>query len=189
MTTEPKPKAERKMQKLSWQEWDGAVRMVAANVINHPHRNKSFPKQVIGISRGGAVLASQLSHLLDIPYAHTIHAQAYAKDTTGFFQVGAEIRQNKVTFFSAPQLSPQEVMTSLFCDDIVDSGLTIEDISSKYGDARFVCAVGRVEGINKAGKKLYINPPITIWDERWIEFPWESTTPTNNKPLSEISND
>lgn len=155
------------VRKLSWNHWDMLMRGLYS-ALNHacPHTGRSrWPQQIIGIARGGVIAASQLSHLLGVPYAGTIHTHT----------IKGELGDKKV--IDARQMSDQEVINTLFVDDIVDTGYTIEMLLKVYPQAKFVAPTGKVKGCNLVGKSLYVMPTLIVDDEVWLEFPWESTHP------------
>ena len=155
------------VKRLSWNHWDMLVRgLYAAINTRRPYSGRSqWPQQIIGIARGGVIAASQLSHLLDVPYAGTIHTHT----------IKGELGNKKVV--DARYMSDQEVVNTLFVDDIVDTGYTIELLSKAYPQAQFVSPTGKVKGCNAVNKFLYVLPTLIVDDDIWLEFPWESTMP------------
>ena len=157
------------IKKLGWMHWDMLVRgLYSALNQARPYSGKSkWPLQIVGIARGGVIAASQLSHLLDVPYVGTIH--------THNISIADGMGTKKV--IDARQMTDMEVINTLFVDDIVDTGYTIEMLTKVYPQAKFVSPTGKVKGCSAVNKFLYVLPTLIVDDEVWLEFPWESTMP------------
>jgi hypoxanthine phosphoribosyltransferase len=62
----------------------------------------------------------------------------------------------------------EDLSTTLFVDDMCDSGKTITDIQELYPDARFAVLCTRRKDIIE-----YSPIELDEADESWIDFPWE----------------
>ena len=152
---------------MPWEAWDLSVLHLAKNIV--AVADQWQPKRLIGITRGGVIAAVQLSHLLDIPYTHTIHASVYDKRT----ELGID---PKLVLNSPPSFTKEEQRTSLFIDDMLDDGFTIRSLSGIYPWARFAVPVARLAGYEKIDQRLmWAHPGTLVKHSLWITFPWEKS--------------
>jgi uncharacterized protein len=107
--------------------------------------------KVVGITRGGLIPGVIMSHLLNVPF------EAVTWQTRdGLIQDVEAIVDNNFS-------------TTLFVDDICDSGITMEDVARLAPDAKRAVMLNkrRDMGIDIVGTELYNV-------EEWVVHPWES---------------
>ena len=106
--------------------------------------------KVVGIARGGLIPGVIMSHLLNVPF------EAVTWQTRdGLIQdVEAIVDNNSIT--------------TLFVDDICDSGITMEDVARLAPDAKRAVMLNKKRdmGIDIVGTELYNV-------EEWVVHPWE----------------
>ena len=144
---------------LSWQEYGEAARE-----LSHRLRESGFrPDIVLGIARGGLVLASSL---------------AYALECKNLFSINVEFYTGEGTTLATPVVLPPYLDTSdlddarvLVVDDVADTGKTLQLVMD-------FCQ-GHVAEARSA--VLYQKPTTVleadvVWREtdRWIDFPWST---------------
>tara|TARA_R110002020_G_scaffold131033_2_gene293015 strand:- start:94 stop:504 length:411 start_codon:yes stop_codon:yes gene_type:complete len=134
--------------KIKWKDFDEA-----AHEIQYHYRDKGITR-LVGIQRGGLPLAVKLSNLMDIPM-EVLNYQTRDGDT----DIGS--MDDQVLAFG-------DLSTTLFVDDICDSGRTIKDIKCLYPAARFIVLCSR-------RMDLIEYSPIMIpeGDDSWVDFCWE----------------
>lgn len=131
-------------QRLDWNQADDLIKDIAS------HYKYDKITRIIGISRGGLIPAVRLSHLLNIPM-ETLNWQTRDGEKKQYFKL-----LNIAKY--------EDISTTLFVDDICDSGATLEEISKFVPDAVFATLVTK--------NQLPEFSPKMIGDE-WIIFPWE----------------
>ena len=144
---------------LTWQEYGEAAAQLGKQV-----RASGFaPDVVLGIARGGLVLAASL---------------AYALECKNLFTMNVEFYTGVGTTLDAPVMLPPlldtadlQGMSVLVVDDVADSGKTLELVMD-------FCH-GHVAEARSA--VLYEKPATVVgadyvWrrTDRWIDFPWSS---------------
>ena len=137
---------------------------VAARELNRSIRGSGFaPDVVLGIARGGLVLASSL---------------AYGLDCKNLFSINVEFYTGEGTTLSEPVLLPPFLDSGdlddarvLVVDDVADTGKTLELVMQ-------FCH-GHVAQARSA--VLYAKPTSVLeadhaWQrtDRWIDFPWST---------------
>ena len=105
--------------------------------------------QIVGLSRGGLPLAVALSNWLSIPMVPIV------------WQTRDGSTQDVETLSNL-----EGVETTLFVDDICDSGLTIEQIRAVYPDSIWCTLVNKKPGFVDYS-------PLEVEGEEWVTFPWE----------------
>lgn len=131
---------------ISWQEFDNM-----ANKIVNFYKNKGIT-QIVGLSRGGLPLGVTLSNRMGIPFTPIVW----------------QTRDGKVQDLRAVlnlQKSGQ-IDTTLFVDDICDSGLTIKQITQLCPDSRWATLINKKPGFVEYSA-------MNVLDDSWIIFPWE----------------
>jgi hypoxanthine phosphoribosyltransferase len=144
---------------LSWQRYGDAARELAGQV-----RGSGFaPDIVLGIARGGLVLASSL---------------AYALACKNLFSINVEFYTGEGTTLSAPVMLPPFLDSTelddarvLVVDDVADTGRTLE----------LVMDFCRGHVAESRSAVLYQKPSTVVradfvWHDTdlWIDFPWSS---------------
>ena len=147
---------------MTWDELGHGVRDLAAAV-----RADGFvPELVLGIARGGLLVAGALGYALDIKNTFTMNVEFYT---------GIDERLDMPMILPpVPELVDLEEARVLIADDVADTGLTLRLVkdfcAGKVGEVR--CAV------------LYEKPRSVVsceyvWrrTDRWIDFPWSADEP------------
>ena len=134
--------------RMSWGDFNEAVEEIAEE-----YRGQLITK-IVGISRGGLPLAVKLSNLLDIPMTVL---EWQTRD-------GSVQDRNKLA-----ELVGGDLSTTLFVDDICDSGETIKQIQElSGGNTRWSTLINKKENI------VEFSPNNFIGGDEWIVFPWET---------------
>lgn len=153
-TTEFEEK-ETKRLKLSWNTIHDSIEALAYMVS--PYN----PNLIIGVSRGGLIPATLLSHKLNVPMA-VITASAY-EGTRRTLQKPIVIDGWK------PEYDSCDVVV---VDDIIDSGDTFRSILSITGSLakfRFATIVNKQCTQFPAFTRFFAQVPKDVW----VQFPWE----------------
>jgi hypoxanthine phosphoribosyltransferase len=147
---------------MTWDELGLGTRELAAAV-----RADGFvPELVLGIARGGLLVAGGLGYALGIKNTFTMNVEFYT---------GIDERLDMPMILPpVPELVDLEEARVLIADDVADTGLTLrlvkEFCAGKVGEVR--CAV------------LFEKPRSVVsceyvWrrTDRWIDFPWSADEP------------
>ena len=117
--------------------------------IAHDAKHLGITK-VVGISRGGLIPGVIVSHILNVPF------EPVAWQTRdGYSQDAEKVAENNHG-------------TTLFIDDICDSGLTMDDVAELAPLAKRAVLLNKRndKGIDIVGQALYNV-------DEWVVFPWE----------------
>ena len=155
--------------KYSWSELD--------HDVNHLHRqiveSDWKPHTVVGLIRGGCIPGVMLSHKFDVPF-EALHWSKRDFSNQGFGHYIEHICKHAI----------RNNERFLIVDDIIDSGETVADLmhyATKMASVRYWSNYIKFA-------TLYQNSDCptqaSYWargisrrvDERWIYFPWETTT-------------
>jgi hypoxanthine phosphoribosyltransferase len=147
---------------MTWQDLGVGSRDLAEQV----HRDGYRPDIVLGIARGGLLVAGAVSYALDVKNTFTMNVEFY----TGI----DERLEMPMLLPPVPDLVDFRETSVLIADDVADTGATLalvkEFCEGKVAEVR--CAV------------LYEKPRSTVrceyvWrsTERWIDFPWSAEAP------------
>ena len=133
---------------LSWNDFDFLSDRIA------DFYSTADLKLIVGLSRGGLPLAVKLSNALGIPMEPLVWQtrDGSKQDEEKLSQLNDKYEANEV----------------LFCDDLCDSGLTIEQIKQIFIGAEFTTLIDK-----KPETDLVRYAPIEDSDDSWIVFPWE----------------
>ena len=154
---------------MSWSDLGEGSRALAETV----HADGYRPDIVLGIARGGLLVAGGLSYALGVKNTFSLNVEFYT---------GVEERlELPILLPPVPDLVDFAETRVLIADDVADTGATLllvkEFCEPRVAEAR--CAV------------LYEKPRSTIrceyvWrrTDRWIEFPWSARAPVDG-PLLE----
>ncbi len=147
---------------MTWEELGRGTRELAAAV----HADGFVPDLVLGIARGGLLVAGALGYALGIKNTFTMNVEFYT---------GIDERLDMPMILPpVPELVDLEEARVLIADDVADTGLTLmlvkDFCAGKVGEVR--CAV------------LYEKPQSAVrceyaWrrTDRWIDFPWSADEP------------
>jgi len=147
---------------MTWDELGLGTRELATAV-----RADSFvPELVLGIARGGLLVAGALGYALGIKNTFTMNVEFYT---------GIDERLDMPMILPpVPELVDLEEARVLIADDVADTGLTLmlvkDFCAGKVGEVR--CAV-LFEKPRSAVSCEY------VWrrTDRWIDFPWSADEP------------
>ena len=147
---------------MNWLEVGVGSRDLAEQV----HRDGYRPDMVLGIARGGLLVAGALSYALDVKNTFTMNVEFY----TGI----DERLEMPMILPPVPDFVDFHETRLLIADDVADTGATLALVKQfcegKVAEVR--CAV------------LYEKPASIVqceyvWrrTERWIDFPWSAEAP------------
>lgn len=135
--------------KITIDDWLFLKRLILARL---EVRAKKYDGVIIPL-RGGFYLGDYISRKLDLP-CYYIKVNSYNNR-----------KQGNVTFDYTPIIEKGKY---LICDDIYDTGKTIEAIKTFYSDSEFDVAVL----VSKQDKSEII-VPYYVSQDTWVEFFWE----------------
>ena len=147
---------------MAWDELGAAARELAAQIDD----DGFAPDLVLGIARGGLLVAGALGYSLGVKNTFTMNVEFYT---------GVDERlELPMILPPVPDLVDLHESRVLIADDVADTGLTLKLVkdfcAGKVGEVR--CAV------------LYEKPRSVVqceyvWrrTERWIDFPWSADYP------------
>ena len=152
----PKPKVEEpKVLSLGWETIHHAVDALCCQV------GSNKPDYIIGISRGGLIPATLMSHKLDVPL-RVVRAESYDSTNT---RVLKDKPTEIVGWFE--EYNRKNV---LIVDDILDTGKTIEAIKDQDPGRHMWC----MAVVNKRPHSHPLTAHfITVDPSIWVKFPWE----------------
>lgn len=141
----------------------------ACEVIAYRVKKNDPPDYIIGLTRGGLIPATILSHMLDIPLIPISYSSEKGK---------GEFKQysNKLPIISKPLTSGighSTPPTLLIVDDICDTGNTMREVCDGYKARNHVVYSAAIHHKDQAA----ITPDYT-WkkipvDAPWVIYPWE----------------
>jgi len=149
-------------ERMSWQELGSGARELAEQVVADGYE----PDIILGIARGGLLVAGALSYALDIKNSFTMNVEFY----TGI----DERLPVPMLLPPVPELVDLHDARMLIADDVADTGATLALVKDfcegKVAEVR--CAV------------LYDKSRSTVrceyvWSrtDQWIDFPWSAEAP------------
>jgi hypoxanthine phosphoribosyltransferase len=147
---------------MTWDDLGSGARELAEQV----HRDGYRPEIVLGISRGGLLVAGAVAYALGVKNTFTMNVEFY----TGI----DERLEMPMLLPPVPELVDFHETCVLIADDVADTGATLALVKDfcegKVAEVR--CAV------------LYEKPRSTVrceyvWSrtDRWIDFPWSAEAP------------
>ncbi len=147
---------------MSWDQLGGGARELAAQIVSDRYE----PDLILGIARGGLLVAGALSYALGVKNSFTMNVEFYT---------GVDERLPVPMLLPpVPALVDLHDSRMLIADDVADTGQTLALVK------RF-CA-GRVGAVRVA--VLYEKPRSIVdceyvWrrTDRWIDFPWSDEPP------------
>src|SRR4030081_2765827 len=147
---------------MSWDDLGTGARDLAQAVADDGYR----PDMILGIARGGLLVAGALGYALGVKNTFTMNVEFY----TG----GDERLDIPMTLPPVPDLVDLADFRVLIADAVADTGATLELVKE-------FCA-GKVAEVRCA--VLYEKPQSTVrcdyvWrrTDRWIDFPWSVQPP------------
>jgi len=145
---------------LDWKEIDRMVNKLVDKIQKKPCKSNL----IIGILRGGAVVAALLSDYLNIHEVRSIGARLYQR--TG--KIG-----EKVDIYQPLSISDLSSFDVLVVDDIIDTGTTYTNVLQKQifpKKPRSLCTISlHIKPWAKYKPDIYVEET-----ECWIWYPWET---------------
>jgi hypoxanthine phosphoribosyltransferase len=147
---------------MTWEELGVGARALATAI----RADRFSPDLVLGIARGGLLVAGALGYALGVKNTFTMNVEFYT---------GVDERLDMPMILPpVPELVDLEEASVLIADDVADTGQTLvlvkDFCAGKVGEVR--CAV------------LYEKPRSAVeceyvWrrTDRWIDFPWSADEP------------
>jgi uncharacterized protein len=147
---------------LTWEVFGRAGRELAQTVVDDGYR----PDIILGIARGGLLVAGSLAYALSIKNLYLMNVEYY----TG---VGERLAL-PIVLPPALDLVGVEDARMLIADDVADTGATLEVVREM--SARQVAEVRCAVLYQKPGSRVDCE---YVWHrtDRWIDFPWSSEPP------------
>ncbi len=167
MTSEPAgtSQAAPARERMSWDELGLAARELAGQVVCDDYH----PDLILGIARGGLLVAGALSYALDVKNVFTMNVEFY----TGI----DERLPVPMLLPPVPPLVDLHDSRMLIADDVADTGQTLALVKG-------FCAgqVGEVRVAVLYEKPRSIVDCEYVWrrTDRWIVFPWSAEPPVTN---------
>jgi uncharacterized protein len=150
-------------ERMSWQELGGGARDLAEQVLAEGYS----PDLILGIARGGLLVAGALSYALEVKNAFTMNVEFYT---------GVDERLPVPMILPpVPELVDLHDARMLIADDVADTGQTLALVKGFCADR-----VGEVRVAVLYEKPRSIVSCEYVWrrTDLWIDFPW-STPPTD----------
>src|SRR6476646_10613836 len=146
-------------ERMSWQELGSGARELAEQVVADRYQ----PDIILGIARGGLLVAGALSYALDVKNSFTMNVEFYT---------GVDERLPVPMILPpVPALVDLQDARMLIADDVADTGQTLALVKG-------FCAgqVGEVRTAVLYEKPRSIVTCDYVWrrTELWIDFPWSS---------------
>jgi hypoxanthine phosphoribosyltransferase len=152
---------------MAWQELGAGARSLAEQVAADEYE----PDLLLGIARGGLLVAGAIAYALDLKYTFTMNVEFY----TGV----NERLEMPMILPPVPDLVDLGEARVLIADDVADTGQTIALVKNFLA--------GKVAEVRVA--VLYEKPGSTVHCEyvwrrtnRWIVFPWSADVPVARVP-------
>jgi hypoxanthine phosphoribosyltransferase len=154
-------------ERMQWEELGSGCRELAEQIVADEWR----PDIVLGIARGGLLVAGAIAYALDVKNTFTMNVEFY----TGI----DERLEMPMILPPVPDLVDLGEACVLIADDVADTGQTLvlvkDFLSGKVADVRVAV--------------LYEKPASVVsceyvWrrTDRWIDFPWSAEAPVAAPP-------
>ena len=131
-------------------EWDDFETMATKMAMNYAGKGLT---RIVGLSRGGLPIGVKLSNLLGVPFTPLVwQTRSGAEpDVLGLLQIEKK----------------NDIETTLFVDDICDSGTTIAQVNNLVKGITWAVLINKIPGsVDYAAEVME--------GDEWIEFPWET---------------
>jgi len=149
-------------ERMTWAELGTGSRELAAQVVADGWE----PDMIVGIARGGLLIAGALSYALDIKNAFTMNVEFYT---------GVDERLPVPMLLPpVPDLVDLHHERVLIADDVADTGQTLalvkDFLAGKVGEVRIAVLYEKPRSIVSCEY---------VWrrTDRWIDFPWSAEPP------------
>ena len=158
------PPAAPKRLRMSWDELGAGARELAAQILDDGYR----PDLILGIARGGLLVAGALSYALGEKNSFSMNVEFY----TGI----DERLPVPMLLPPVPELVDLHDARMLIADDVADTGQTLALVKG-FCSAQ----VGEVRAAVLYEKPRSIVNCEYVWrrTELWIEFPWSTEPPVS----------
>ena len=155
---------------MTWDDLGIGARLLAEAI----HADGWRPDLILGIARGGLLVAGALAYALGVKNVYTMNVEFYT---------GVDERlEAPMILPPVPELIHLDTARVLIADDVADTGATLELVKE-------FCA-GKVGDVRSA--VLYEKPWSTfrceyVWrrSDRWITFPWSDRPAVGESVASE----
>jgi hypoxanthine phosphoribosyltransferase len=134
--------------------WPDIIRW-CSRIAWHAEGQQWEIKRILTVSRGGSIPATIVAHCLELAEIRHMHLTWH--DDKPRLVVGDALPDSE---WNSP--------STLFVDDVYDTGRTVEFIKSVFKDVRVVTACTKVEDPPKVDYT-----PAFIPKSPWLIFPWE----------------
>tara|TARA_R110002050_G_scaffold17291_1_gene51553 strand:- start:1637 stop:2065 length:429 start_codon:yes stop_codon:yes gene_type:complete len=131
-------------------EWDDFESMATKMAMNYADKKLT---RIVGLSRGGLPIGVKLSNLLGVPFTPLVWQtrSGAEQDVLGLLQIEKK----------------NDIETTLFVDDICDSGTTIAQVNDLVKGITWAVLINKIPGsVDYAAEVME--------GDEWIEFPWET---------------
>jgi len=123
--------------------------------------------RVLGVSRGGAIPAVTLAHILEIMTVRYVHLNTYDDSVTSRLQNADDVE----AFFAVSEPIPEwDSSETLIVDDVYDTGLTMDALHQVLPKAR------KAVLLHKKKPPGWLSSVQEVPEKTWIIFPWEKYT-------------
>ncbi|HEY8028780.1 MAG TPA: phosphoribosyltransferase [Gaiellaceae bacterium] len=146
-------------ERMTWAELGSGTQELAAQVVADGYE----PGLILGIARGGLLIAGALSYVLDVKNTFTMNVEFYT---------GVDERLPMPMILPpVPDLIDLHDARVLIADDVADTGQTLalvkDFIAGKVGEVRVAVMYEKPRSIVACEY---------VWrrTDRWIDFPWSS---------------
>jgi hypoxanthine phosphoribosyltransferase len=149
-------------ERMTWDELGAGTRALAEQVAADGYR----PDLILGIARGGLLVAGALSYALDVKNSFTMNVEFYT---------GVDERLPVPMLLPpVPDLVDLQDARMLIADDVADTGQTLALVKGFC-----VSQVGEVRTAVLYEKPRSIVSCEYVWrrTDRWIVFPWSAEPP------------
>src|SRR5690349_7559244 len=147
---------------MSWHELGVAPRSLAEDVAAEGYR----PDLILGIARGGLLVAGALGYALGVKNTYTMNVEFYT---------GVDERLPVPMILPpAPDLALLQDAKVLIADDVADTGATLQLVKEFCGGQ-----VGEVRTATLYEKSHSVVKCEYVWrrTDEWIVFPWSAEPP------------
>ncbi|MGQ4833463.1 MAG: phosphoribosyltransferase [Candidatus Asgardarchaeia archaeon] len=149
---------------LDWNESYEMAILLAEKI----RKAKYIPDVIIGISRGGLVVARMLSDLLDIDNVGSVRVKFYR-------QVGETMNE---PIISQPVNVPIEEKNVLLCDDVSDTGISLKAAYNHLLEYKPLTI--KTATLHYKPKTIFIPDFYVEITPKWIIYPWERRETVND---------
>jgi hypothetical protein len=147
---------------MSWDDLGAGCRELAESI----HADGWVPDLVLGISRGGLLVAGALAYALGVKNTATISVEFY----TGI----DERLELPMLLPPVPDLVDLASARVLIADDVADTGATLELVRDF---CRGRVAEARVAVLYEKSRSTVASDYVWRRTDRWITFPWSAEEP------------